>query len=99
MSLSLLINVSPAGAVVTGDNCSPVLLSPAINYRRYQRHWRSLKSRDTGEELIAGVVDTADKHSFVNISANVRKIRNGPNGILRTPETKLEAKNLVPDSL
>jgi hypothetical protein len=32
------------------------------------------------------VVDsTAHKHSFANISANFRKIRNGPNGILRGP--------------
>ena len=28
---------------------------------------------DTGEQLIAGVVDTGDKHSFANISANFRK--------------------------
>ncbi len=28
---------------------------------------------DTGEKFIAGVVDTADKHSFANISANFRK--------------------------
>ncbi len=28
---------------------------------------------DTGKLLIAGVVDTADKHSFANISANFRK--------------------------
>jgi hypothetical protein len=34
----------------------------------------------------AGVVDTADKHSFAIISANFRKIRNDPNGIvLRGP--------------
>ncbi len=28
---------------------------------------------DTGEQLIAGIVDTVDKHSFANISANFRK--------------------------
>ena len=28
---------------------------------------------DTAEQLIAGVVDTADKHSFANISENFRK--------------------------
>ncbi len=33
--------------------------------------------------FIAGVVDTADKHSFVIISANFRKKLNDPNGILR----------------
>ncbi len=36
----------------------------------------------TAEEFIAGVVDTGDKHSFANISANFWKIQNGPNGIL-----------------
>ncbi len=35
--------------------------------------------------FIAGVVDTADKHSFAIISANFQKIWNGPNGILRGP--------------
>jgi hypothetical protein len=34
--------------------------------------------------FIDGVVDTADKHSFANISANFRKNRNGPNWILRS---------------
>jgi hypothetical protein len=28
---------------------------------------------DTGEQVIAGVMDTGDKHSFENISANFRK--------------------------
>jgi hypothetical protein len=32
--------------------------------------------------FFAGVFDTADKHSFTNISTN---FRNGPNGILRGP--------------
>ena len=35
--------------------------------------------------FFAGVVDTADKHSFANISANFRKNSNGPNEILRGP--------------
>ncbi len=55
--------------------------------------------------FIAGLVDTADKHSFANISTNFpQKIWNGPNGILRGPEKtdswkKLKAENLVLDSL
>ncbi len=47
--------------------------------------------------FITAVVDTADKHSFSNISVNFRKKSNGPG------ETdswiKLEAENLVLDSL
>jgi hypothetical protein len=38
---------------------------------------------DTGEQLIASGVDTCDKHSFPNISANFRKNSNSPNGKLR----------------
>jgi hypothetical protein len=34
---------------------------------------------------MAGVVDTGDKYSFANISAN---FRNGPNGILGGPGDK-----------
>ncbi len=54
--------------------------------------------------IFAGVVDTADKHSFANISANFEKIWNGPNGILRGPGDtdlwkKSDVKNLVSDSL
>jgi hypothetical protein len=54
--------------------------------------------------FFAGVVDIADKHSFANISANFRKIRNGPNGILRGPGDidlgkKSDVENLVSDSL
>ncbi len=54
--------------------------------------------------FIAGVVDTADKHRFANITANFRKILNGPNGTLRGPGdtdlwNKPEAQNLVSDSL
>jgi hypothetical protein len=52
--------------------------------------------------FFAGVVDTADKHSFANISANFRK--NGPNVILRGPGDndfwkKSDVENLVSDSL
>ncbi len=57
------------GVFVTGNNCSPVSLSPAIK-------WQGLIAGviDTAEQLIAGVVDTGDKHhSFANISANFRK--------------------------
>ncbi len=32
--------------------------------------------------FIAGVIDTADKHSFAIISANFQKNQNNPNGIL-----------------
>ncbi len=42
--------------------------------------------------FIAGVIDTADKHSFTN-SANFEKIRNNPNGILWGPgDTELWKK-------
>ncbi len=59
---------------------------------------------DTAEQSIAGVIDSADKHSFVIISANFRKSWNDPKGILRGPGDtdswkKIEVKNLVSDSL
>ncbi len=34
---------------------------------------------DTTEQFIAGVNNTGDIYSFANISANFRKIQNGPN--------------------
>ncbi len=40
------------------------------------------RCRDTGEQFFAGVVDTGDKLSFANISANFQKIQNGPKRIL-----------------
>jgi hypothetical protein len=52
----------------------------------------------------AGNVDTANKHSFVNISANSQRNLESPSGILRglgetdSWKKKLEAENLVPDS-
>jgi hypothetical protein len=39
----------------------------------------------TFEQLIAGVVDTGNKHKVVNISANFVKIHNSPKGIFRGP--------------
>ncbi len=35
--------------------------------------------------FFASVVETADKHSFANISMNFQKIWNVPNGTLRVP--------------
>ncbi len=54
--------------------------------------------------FFAGVIYTADKHSFANISTNFRKIRNGPYGILRVPGDtdlwkKSDVENLMSDSL
>ncbi len=54
--------------------------------------------------FFAGVVDTADKHSFVIISEIFKKIWNGPNGILRGPGDtdlwkKTDVENLMSDSL
>ncbi len=54
--------------------------------------------------FIAGVVDTADKHWFANITAIFEKIWNGPTGTLRgLGDTdlwkKLEVQNLVSNSL
>ncbi len=55
--------------------------------------------------FIAGVVDTADKHSFANISANFKKkfemVLMGHSGVRRKLiyEKNLKAENLVSDSL
>jgi hypothetical protein len=48
--------------------------------------------------FIAGVVDTADKHRFANITSNFRKIQNSPNGTL-IYEKNFKLKNLGSDSL
>ncbi len=37
---------------------------------------------DTGGKFATGVVDTGGAPLLANITANFRKIRNGPNGIL-----------------
>ncbi len=55
-------------------------------------------------QFIAGVVDTAGKHSFAIISTNFEKSRNDPNGIVRGQGDsdswkKIEVENLVSDSL
>ncbi len=56
---------------------------------------------DTGEPLIAGVVDTGDKYSLANISANFQKNSKwdtqglGGNCSMK----KIAAENLVSDSL
>ncbi len=61
---------------------SAVLLTPAINFGLFGYLYRqdSLIAGvvdtgvvDTAEQFIAGVIDTADKHSFAIISANFRK--------------------------
>ncbi len=39
----------------------------------------------TGEQFIACVTDTNDKHKIANISTNLCKVQNGHNGILRGP--------------
>ncbi len=54
--------------------------------------------------FIAGVVDNADKHSFVITPRIFEKIWNNPNGIFRGPRDtdlwkKPEVENLVSDSL
>jgi hypothetical protein len=49
---------------------------------------------DTAEQFIAGVVDTGDKYSFANISANFRKIQNGPTEYLGAWGTLIHEKNL-----
>jgi hypothetical protein len=48
------------------NNFLTVSLTPAINFRLFGYLYRK-------DSLIAGVVDTAIKHSFANISANFRK--------------------------
>ncbi len=75
-------------------------------YRRWRWPRRTIYRRCRWHRwtIFAGVVDTADKYSFAIISANFRKIRNDPNGILRGPgDTDLwkkpEVENLVSDSL
>ncbi len=57
----------------TGDICSPVSLSPAINLSQVST--TPAITENPGQGLIAGVIDTDDKHSFSNISANFRKNR------------------------
>ncbi len=37
---------------------------------------------DTGGKFATGVVDTGGASLLANVSANFRKIRNGPNGII-----------------
>jgi hypothetical protein len=59
---------------------------------------------DTPEQFIAGVVDTSDKYSFANISANLRKNTKRPQwntwGLVNTDSCKKsEVENLVSDSL
>ena len=56
-------NKSIAGVVVTGDNCSPVSLSPAIIVHRCRCHRRQSYRGVvvTGDKVIAGVVVTGDK--------------------------------------
>ncbi len=54
--------------------------------------------------FFACVVDTPDKQSFVNISANFEKNWNGPHGILTGPGDtdlwkKSDVENLVSDTL
>ncbi len=81
-------------------NLSLVSLSPAVIvhrcrwhrwkiYRRYQRHRRSLKIRDTSDIFIAGVVDTGeqlndtgDKHSFTNFQKNSKRSQLGARGTM-----------------
>ncbi len=71
-----------ADVVVTGDNCSQVSLTPERNLSPVsttpaltENLWQGLFAGvvDTGEQLIAGVVYTSDKHSSANISANFQK--------------------------
>jgi hypothetical protein len=64
--------------VYASENCSTVLMTPAITENPLQGLQIIAGAVDTGEQLIAGVVDTGDKHSFANISANFRKIVIGP---------------------
>ncbi len=45
-----------AGVVVTGDNCSPMSLSPATKLYNFVAG-----DNDTGDKVIAGVVVTGDK--------------------------------------
>jgi hypothetical protein len=56
-------------------NCKNFFLPLSFNitvwYPSSFKHWRSLF--DTGEQLIAGVIDTSDKYSLANISANFQK--------------------------
>ncbi len=45
----------------TSEQLSPVTTTLAINYCRYQRYKISARGVDSGEQFIAGVVDTGDK--------------------------------------
>ncbi len=80
-----------AGVVVTGKNCSAVSTTPVINLSPVSTHTADHWKLDSGvvgsaEQFIAGVVDTADKHSFAIISAKFwKKIWNDPNGMIRGP--------------
>jgi hypothetical protein len=62
-----------AGVVVTANNCSPVSTTTVINLSPVSTT-QAIKENPcqglTTEQLIAGVVDTFDKRSFMNISAN-----------------------------
>jgi hypothetical protein len=64
-----------------------VLLIPVINYRQC-RCYRLLIIAGvvvTGDKLVAGVMDTGNKHKVVNISANFNKnLKSLPVGNLRT---------------
>ncbi len=84
---------------------SPVSLLPRqINRRFYRIDVNPVQCvivgvNNTGEKRIAGVADSGNKHK----NANIVKIRNDPNGILKGPgkidSWKPDVENLVSDSL
>jgi hypothetical protein len=73
------------GVIVTGNNFSAVSMTPVINLSPVsttppmkENPWQRLitgvsDTAHTAKQFIAGVVDTADKHSFAIILANFRK--------------------------
>ncbi len=77
-----------AGVVDTGGKLPPVLLIPAANLPPVLLiPVANLPPVSTTQaklvtKFAAGVVDTGGAPLLANISANFRKIRNGPNGIL-----------------
>ncbi len=69
----------------------PVSMTLAITENSWQGLFADGNDRfiagvvDTSKQLITGVIDTGDKHSFANVSENFQKNSIWPNGILGGP--------------
>jgi hypothetical protein len=72
-------------------NLLPVSTTLAITENSWQGLFAGVNDKfiacvvDTGKQLITGVIETSDKHSFANVSENFQKNSKWPNGILGGP--------------